>query len=87
MLHTSNNFIQVPCRAFLGDLKASNQQKIRLANMLFAFFIAVGSVLGYLAMFPQRFPIMFTFTITKACDPICAYVKSCLFFSMLLLVS
>ncbi|XLS90893.1 hypothetical protein HN51_066901 [Arachis hypogaea] len=34
MLDTSINLIQVPCRAFLGDLKASNQRKIRLTSLL-----------------------------------------------------
>ncbi|RYR14926.1 hypothetical protein Ahy_B04g071645 [Arachis hypogaea] len=48
--------------------------------------MAVRSVLGYLATYLQRFLTMLPFTITKACDPICANVKGGLFLSMLLLV-
>ncbi|XP_057728764.1 sucrose transport protein SUC1-like [Arachis stenosperma] len=87
ILDVANNMLQGPCRAFLGDLAAGDERKTRLANAFFSFFMAVGSVLGYGAGSIDSLHKVFPFTQTKACDVFCADLKSCFFFSILLLLS
>ncbi|KAB2635387.1 sucrose transport protein-like [Pyrus ussuriensis x Pyrus communis] len=60
--------------------------KMRTANALFAFFMAVGNVLGYAAGAYNNLHRMFPFTMTKACDIYCANLKSCFFLSIALLI-
>ncbi|KAL1357864.1 hypothetical protein HN51_009718 [Arachis hypogaea] len=86
ILDVANNMLQGPCRAFLGDLAAGDERKTRLANAFFSFFMAVGSVLGYGAGSIDSLHKVFPFTQTKACDVFCADLKSCFFFSILLLL-
>ncbi|TKY46141.1 Sucrose transport protein SUC2 [Spatholobus suberectus] len=78
--------LQGPCRAFLADLAAGDQKKTRVANGFFSFFMAVGNVLGYAAGSYSRLHKIFPFTKTEACDVFCANLKSCFFFSILLLL-
>ncbi|RDX67449.1 Sucrose transport protein SUC2, partial [Mucuna pruriens] len=86
ILDVANNMLQGPCRAFLADLAAGDHKKTRIANGFFSFFMAVGNVLGYAAGSYSRLHRIFPFTETKACDVFCANLKSCFFFSILLLL-
>ncbi|OIW07796.1 hypothetical protein TanjilG_31988 [Lupinus angustifolius] len=86
ILDMANNMLQGPCRAFLGDLSAGNQSKIRTANSIFSFFMAVGNILGYAAGSYSKLYKVFPFTETKACDIYCANLKSCFFISIVLLI-
>lgn len=52
----------------------------------FSFFMAVGNVLGYAAGAYSGLHKIFPFTVTDACPSFCANLKSCFFFSILLLL-
>ncbi|XP_020206253.1 sucrose transport protein SUC1 [Cajanus cajan] len=86
ILDVANNMLQGPCRAFLADLAAGDHKKTRVANGFFSFFMAIGNVLGYAAGSWNGLHRIFPFTETKACDVFCANLKSCFFFSILLLL-
>nr|KYP47733.1 Sucrose transport protein SUC2 [Cajanus cajan] len=86
ILDVANNMLQGPCRAFLGDLAAGDQKKIRTANSFFSFFMAVGNILGYAAGSYDGLHHLFPFTQTEACNVFCANLKSCFFFSIFLLL-
>ncbi|CAL1358661.1 unnamed protein product [Linum trigynum] len=88
VLDVSNNMLQGPCRALLGDLSGESQRLTRFANALFSCFMGVGNVLGYLAGAQDglhEFPL-FRFAATRACDVYCANLKSCFFISAALLI-
>lgn len=87
ILDVANNMLQGPCRALLADLSENNQKKVRTANNFFSFFMAIGNVLGFLAGSYSKLHKIFPFTTTKACDLYCANLKSCFFFSILLLIT
>ncbi|KAK9066821.1 hypothetical protein SSX86_014144 [Deinandra increscens subsp. villosa] len=87
ILDVANNTLQGPCRAFLADLAGSNSTRIRTGNSLFAFFMAVGNVLGYAAGSFTRLHKMLPFTQTPACDLYCANLKTCFFISIVLLLA
>lgn len=87
ILDVANNMLQGPCRALLADLSGGNHQKMRTANALFSFFMAVGNVLGYAAGSYNNLHKMFPFSSTKACDIYCANLKSCFFLSIALLLA
>jgi solute carrier family 45 protein 1/2/4 len=78
--------LQGPCRALLADISGSDTKKMRTANALYAFFMAVGNVLGYAAGSLNSLHKVLPFTMTKACDIYCANLKSCFFISIALLV-
>ncbi|TKY46149.1 Sucrose transport protein SUC2 [Spatholobus suberectus] len=86
ILDVANNMLQGPCRAFLGDLAAGDHRKTRTANAFFSFFMAIGNVLGYAAGSYDKLHRVFPFTETKACNVFCANLKSCFFFSIVLLL-
>ncbi|KAG2384538.1 Sucrose transport protein [Vigna angularis] len=86
ILDVANNMLQGPCRAFLGDLAAGDQKKTRTANSFYSFFMAVGNVLGYAAGSYDGLHKIFPFTETEACNVFCANLKSCFFFSIVLLL-
>ncbi|XP_062024777.1 sucrose transport protein-like [Rosa rugosa] len=86
VLDVANNMLQGPCRALLADLSGSDSKKMRTANALYSFFMAVGNVLGYAAGSLSVLHKAFPFTMTKACDIYCANLKSCFFLSIFLLV-
>ncbi|VFQ86400.1 unnamed protein product [Cuscuta campestris] len=85
-LDVANNTLQGPCRALLADLSGDSAEKMRVANALFSFFSAIGSVLGYAAGSYSSLHKIFPFTKTKACDIYCANLKSCFFISISLLL-
>lgn len=87
VLDVANNMLQGPCRALLADLAGSNSSRIRTGNSLFAFFMAVGNVLGYAAGSYTHLYKMFPFTKTSACDVYCANLKTCFFISIALLLT
>lgn len=87
ILDVANNMLQGPCRAFLADLAAGDHRKMRTANGFFSFFMAVGNILGYAAGSYSKLHKIFPFTETDACNVFCANLKSCFFFSILLLLS
>ncbi|XP_004289897.1 PREDICTED: sucrose transport protein SUC2-like [Fragaria vesca subsp. vesca] len=86
ILDVANNMLQGPCRALLADISGSDMKKMRTANALFSFFMAVGNVLGYAAGSLKGLHKIFPFTTTKACDIYCANLKSCFFISICLLL-
>ncbi|KAF5820485.1 putative sucrose/H+ symporter, plant, MFS transporter superfamily [Helianthus annuus] len=87
ILDVANKMLQGPCRALLADLASSNSTKIRAGNTLFAFFMAVGNVLGYSAGSYTHLYRIAPFTKTDACDIFCANLKTCFFISVALLIS
>ncbi|XP_010438237.1 PREDICTED: sucrose transport protein SUC8-like [Camelina sativa] len=87
ILDVANNMLQGPCRALLADLSGNSAKKTRTANSLFSFFMAVGNVLGFAAGAFAHLHDAFPFTMTEACDVYCANLKSCFFFSILILMS
>ncbi|CAI8593932.1 unnamed protein product [Vicia faba] len=86
ILDVANNMLQGPCRAFLADLAAGDEKKTRTAMSFFSFFMAVGSILGYAAGSLGKLHKIFPFTETVACNVFCQNLKSCFFFSILLLI-
>ncbi|CAN1328704.1 Sucrose transport protein SUC2 [Linum perenne] len=86
VLDVSNNMLQGPCRALLGDLSGDNQRLTRFSNSLFSFFMGTGNVLGYLAGAQANLYKIFEFTRTPACDVYCANLKSCFFIAAVLLI-
>ncbi|XP_050365289.1 sucrose transport protein-like [Argentina anserina] len=86
ILDVANNMLQGPCRALLADISGSDTKKMRTANALYSFFMAVGNVLGYAAGSLKNLHKVFPFTETKACDIYCANLKSCFFISIALLL-
>ncbi|XP_068322508.1 sucrose transport protein-like [Pyrus communis] len=87
ILDVANNTLQGPCRALLADISGSDPKRMRTSNALFAFFMAVGNILGYAAGAYNNLHKMFPFTKTKACDIYCANLKSCFFLSIALLIT
>ncbi|GAA0167455.1 secondary carrier transporter [Lithospermum erythrorhizon] len=77
ILDISNNLIQSPCRALLADLSGESEAKITYANALFAFFMAMGNILGYGAGSFKDLYKMLPFTRTNVCDVQCANLKTC----------
>ncbi|CAN1811161.1 Sucrose transport protein SUC2 [Linum perenne] len=86
VLDVSNNMLQGPCRALLGDLSGNNQRLTRFSNSLFSFFMGTGNVLGYLAGAQANLYKIFKFSRTPACDVYCANLKSCFFIAAALLI-
>ncbi|KAI3726574.1 hypothetical protein L1987_66372 [Smallanthus sonchifolius] len=87
ILDVANNMLQGPCRALLADLSGSDSRRIKTGNSLFAFFMAVGNVLGYAAGSYKNLHKMLPFTQTHACDVYCANLKTCFFISVALLLT
>nr|XP_023872082.1 sucrose transport protein SUC2-like [Quercus suber] len=87
ILDVANNMLQGPCRALLADLSANDQKRMRIANNMFSFFMAVGNVLGYSAGSLKKLYTILPFTHTKACDAYCANLKTCFFISIALLLT
>ncbi|KAK1422176.1 hypothetical protein QVD17_25118 [Tagetes erecta] len=87
ILDVANNMLQGPCRALIADLSGSDSFRIRTGNSLFAFFMAVGNVLGYAAGAYTKLYKFLPFTKTHACDIYCANLKTCFFISIALLLT
>ncbi|XP_030488390.2 sucrose transport protein [Cannabis sativa] len=87
ILDVANNMLQGPCRALLADLSGNSQQKMRTANSLFSFFMAVGNVLGFAAGSYTRLYKIVPFSKTLACDVYCANLKTCFFIAIILLLT
>ncbi|KAI8002969.1 Sucrose transport protein SUC2 [Camellia lanceoleosa] len=86
ILDVGNNLLMDPCRAFLADLSDGNQRKTRKASAFFAFFTAVGQVLGYAAGSYSKLHRLLPFTSTQACNVYCANLKTCFLISITLLL-
>ncbi|KAK4413284.1 Sucrose transport protein SUC2 [Sesamum alatum] len=86
-LDISNNMIQGPCRALLADLSCQNAALVTIGNAMFAFFMAVGSILGYAAGAYGEIHRLLPFTSTEACDLNCANIKTCFLISVVLTTS
>ncbi|XP_062097116.1 sucrose transport protein SUC2-like [Humulus lupulus] len=87
ILDVANNMLQGPCRALLADLSGNSQKKMRAANSLFSFFMAVGNVLGFAAGSYTRLYRIIPFSKTPACDVYCANLKTCFFIAIALLLT
>ncbi|CAN1328701.1 Sucrose transport protein SUC5 [Linum perenne] len=86
VLDVSNNMLQGPCRALLGDLSGGDERLTQLSNRLFSCFMGAGNILGYLAGAQDGLYKIFKFSETIACDVYCANLKSCFFISAILLI-
>ncbi|KAL2893639.1 Sucrose transport protein SUC2 [Bienertia sinuspersici] len=86
ILDIANNMVQDPSRAFLADLSRHDHRKMRIANGLFSFFMAVGNILGYAAGSAPTLYEFLPFTKTAACDAYCANLKTCFLIDIMLLV-
>ncbi|MCD7447724.1 transcription factor [Datura stramonium] len=86
-LDVANNIVQGPCRALLADLSGGRPGQMRTAQSCYAFFMAVGSVLGNAAGSYSQLYTFFPFTKTEACDVHCANLKSCFLISVALLLT
>ncbi|CAN0913128.1 Sucrose transport protein SUC5 [Linum grandiflorum] len=80
VLDVSNNVLQGPCRALLGDLSGDNQRLTRFSNSLYSFFMGAGNILGYLAGAQDGLHTytIFRFANSVACDKYCANLKALL---------
>lgn len=87
ILDVANNMLQGPCRALLADLSGNSQSRMRTANSLYSFFMAVGNVLGFAAGSYTRLYRIIPFAKTQACDVYCANLKTCFFISIALLLT
>lgn len=83
LLDISNNTIQGPCRALLADISGDNDAMVTFGNALFAFFMAVGNVIGYAAGAHKDIYQVLPFTETEACNLYCADLKTCFLFSII----
>lgn len=86
VLDVANNMLQGPCRALLADISYNNHKKMRLANGFFSFFMGVGNVLGYASGANSTLYKALPFTVTKACGPYCANLKTCFLIDIVLLL-
>ncbi|XP_009779331.1 sucrose transport protein SUC8-like [Nicotiana sylvestris] len=86
-LDVANNMLQGPCRAFLADLSGGKACRIRTGQSCYAFFMAVGSILGNAAGSYSHLYTIFPFTKTEACGVQCANLKSCFLISVVLLLT
>ncbi|KAK6116620.1 hypothetical protein DH2020_049619 [Rehmannia glutinosa] len=84
LLDISNNIIQSPTRALLADISEGNDAMVTIGNALFAFFMAVGNIMGYAAG-ASEIHRYFPFTKTEACDENCAHIKTCFLLSVVLM--
>ncbi|XP_022880417.1 sucrose transport protein SUC8-like isoform X2 [Olea europaea var. sylvestris] len=85
ILDIANNIIQSPCRALLADLSEGNDAMVTIGNALFAFYMAVGNILGYAAGAYLNIYKILPITKTEACDIYCANLKTCFLISILLI--
>ncbi|XP_057469895.1 sucrose transport protein SUC4 [Actinidia eriantha] len=79
LLDVANNMTQGPCRALLADLTGSDHRRTRVANAYFSLFMAVGNVLGFATGSYSGWFKILPFTVTSACEPNCANLKSAFF--------
>ncbi|CAN0838249.1 Sucrose transport protein SUC2 [Linum grandiflorum] len=86
VLDVSNNMLQGPCRALLGDISGDSQRLTRISNSAFSFFMGAGNIVGYLTGAQEGLHRIFRFTQTTACDVYCANLKSCFFISAAILI-
>ncbi|KAL6512092.1 general substrate transporter [Orobanche gracilis] len=87
LLDISNNIIQGPTRALLADISGDNDALVTTGNALFAFFMAVGNIMGYAAGASDQLHRYFPFTTTEACDQSCAHIKTCFLLSVVLIAT
>ncbi|GFP81346.1 sucrose transport protein suc2 [Phtheirospermum japonicum] len=85
LLDISNNIIQGPTRALLADISDGNDALVTIGNALFAFFMAVGNIMGYAAGASEWLHRYLPFTTTHACDLSCAHIKTCFLLSIVLI--
>ncbi|KZV33072.1 hypothetical protein F511_03338 [Dorcoceras hygrometricum] len=83
LLDISNNTIQCPCRALLADISGDNDAMVTFGNALFAFFMAVGNIIGFSAGAYKDIYQLLPFTKTEACNLYCADLKTCFLFSII----
>lgn len=86
ILDVANNMTQGPCRALLADLTGKDHRRTRVANAYFSLFMAVGNVLGYATGSYSGWFKIFRFTVTAACNPECANLKSAFYLDIIFVV-
>ncbi|GMP79195.1 hypothetical protein CsSME_00034839 [Camellia sinensis var. sinensis] len=82
VLNIGNNTLQGPCRALLANISGRDETMLRVSDAMFAFFMAIGNLLGYAAGSYSNLYKHFPFTQTEACDDYCANLKTCFLFSI-----
>ncbi|XP_047325753.1 sucrose transport protein SUC4 [Impatiens glandulifera] len=86
LLDGANNMTQGPCRALLADLTGKDHRRTRVANAYFSFFMAVGNILGFATGSYSGWFKIFPFTVTSACDPNCANLKSAFYLDVIFII-
>lgn len=74
MLDLANNTVQGPARALLADLAGPDQRNA--ANAVFASWMAVGNILGFLSGASGQWHRWFPFLTTRACCEACGNLKA-----------
>ncbi|KAH0433329.1 hypothetical protein IEQ34_027056 [Dendrobium chrysotoxum] len=73
VLDFSNNAVQGPARAMMADL--SGQHGCNAANIIYAFWMAFGNILGYSSGSTGGWHKWFPFLLTNSCCETCANLK------------
>lgn len=74
MLDLANNTVQGPARALLADLSGPDQRNA--ANAVFASWMAVGNILGFLSGASGNWHKWFPFLTNRACCEACGNLKA-----------
>ncbi|XP_074574070.1 sucrose transport protein SUT1-like [Curcuma longa] len=83
LLDFSNNAVQGPARALMADL--SSHHGPNTANAIFASWMALGNILGYLSGSSGTWHKWFPFLVTNACCEACANLKGAFLVAVVLL--
>ncbi|KAL6634097.1 hypothetical protein ACP70R_026768 [Stipagrostis hirtigluma subsp. patula] len=84
-LDFANNTVQGPARAMMADLSAG-QHGPNVGQAIFSLWMALGSVLGYLAGANAKWHQWFPWLKTEACCDACANLKGAFLTAVLLIV-
>ncbi|XP_020598423.1 sucrose transport protein SUT1-like [Phalaenopsis equestris] len=74
VLDFSNNAVQGPARAMMADL--SGKHGCNAANLIYAFWMAFGNILGYSSGSTGSWHKWFPFLLTNSCCATCANLKA-----------
>ncbi|KAK8948284.1 Sucrose transport protein SUT1 [Platanthera guangdongensis] len=84
VLDFSNNAVQGPARALMADL--SSQHGVNSANLIYAFWMALGNILGYSSGASGSWHKWFPFLMTNSCCESCANLKGAFLVAIILIL-
>ncbi|KAL6634098.1 hypothetical protein ACP70R_026769 [Stipagrostis hirtigluma subsp. patula] len=84
-LDFANNTVQGPARAMMADLSAGHHGP-NVGQAIFSLWMALGSVLGYLAGANAKWHLWFPWLKTAACCDACANLKGAFMTAVLLII-